>query len=76
MDTPLTRINNMLGKFSLLMIFIAIILFLIGNYVSEAWNVIGSWFFNIGVVVILLLFILFGVDAYLQYKAEQDLPEE
>lgn len=76
MDTPLTRINNTLGKFSLLMIFIAIILFLVGNYTSEAWNIIGSWFFKIGVVVIFLLFILFGVDAYLQYKAEQNLPEE
>ena len=76
MDTPLTRINNILGKFSLLMIVIAIILFLVGNYTSEAWNVIGSWFFMIGVVVIFLLFILFGVDAYLQYKAEQNLPEE
>jgi len=58
------------------MIVIAIILFLVGNYTSEAWNVIGSWFFMIGVVVIFLLFILFGVDAYLQYKAEQNLPEE
>ncbi len=74
-DTRLTSINQNMGKLAVLLILFSAVILLIGNFVGGTWILIGSWGFTVGMSILLVLFFLFGIDAYLQSKREEEMEE-